>query len=170
MLYNLQNNYHNLGKYLHVDFMRIKLFETPAENICQYFDADLMEFCTNSKTKNSNYCDQHKHFFEDNLLTQSSKYFYLDETNYDFFDTEIMEAFQQSSFQILTNNSKYIKSLKILKLDADTNSDQIRQSFRSLAKKYHPDISKDDTNRFIEINNAYHFLKKIYSHFELANQ
>lgn len=38
--------------------------------------------------------------------------------------------------------------------------DKIKESYRQLAKKYHPDMAEGDKDRFIEINNAYNLLNK----------
>jgi curved DNA-binding protein len=47
-----------------------------------------------------------------------------------------------------------------LGVSRDATVDQIQQAFRSLARKYHPDVNKDPgaENRFKEINEAYHVL------------
>jgi curved DNA-binding protein len=47
-----------------------------------------------------------------------------------------------------------------LGIPRDATSDQIQQAFRTLARKYHPDVNKDPgaEDRFKEINEAYHVL------------
>ncbi|OOM75199.1 chaperone protein DnaJ [Clostridium puniceum] len=50
---------------------------------------------------------------------------------------------------------------KILNLSVNSNNDEIKKAFRSLAKKYHPDRNKDDKEaltKFQEINEAYEVL------------
>jgi curved DNA-binding protein CbpA len=49
---------------------------------------------------------------------------------------------------------------KVLGVDHDADADEIRKSFRSLAKQYHPDVNRDDPSgeRFKEISEAYHVL------------
>jgi curved DNA-binding protein CbpA len=48
----------------------------------------------------------------------------------------------------------------ILGLSADAGLDDVKQAYRALAKKFHPDKNKDPRahERFIEINEAYEFL------------
>jgi molecular chaperone DnaJ len=49
----------------------------------------------------------------------------------------------------------------ILEVDKGASDDQIKQSFRSLARKYHPDKNRDDEDaetRFKEIQEAYAIL------------
>jgi curved DNA-binding protein len=47
-----------------------------------------------------------------------------------------------------------------LGVSRDATPDQIQQAFRTLARKYHPDVNKDPSaeDRFKEINEAYHVL------------
>ncbi|HZA09682.1 DnaJ C-terminal domain-containing protein [Mycobacterium sp.] len=47
-----------------------------------------------------------------------------------------------------------------LGVSRDATAEQIQQAFRTLARKYHPDVNKDPAaeNRFKEINEAYHVL------------
>lgn len=47
---------------------------------------------------------------------------------------------------------------QILGIPPFSTLEQIKSAFRILAKTYHPDISKDDGKKFIEIFEAYEFL------------
>ena len=49
---------------------------------------------------------------------------------------------------------------EILGVSRDASSEQIQQAFRTLARKYHPDVNPDPAaaDRFKEINEAYHVL------------
>jgi len=46
---------------------------------------------------------------------------------------------------------------KILNVDEDATDDEIKRAYRRLAKRFHPDLNKDEgaRNRFIEIKEAY---------------
>ena len=53
-----------------------------------------------------------------------------------------------------------INALKILGLSSDANIDEIKTKYKSLAKKWHPDVqnenkSKNNKDKFINITNAY---------------
>ncbi|MBK6266696.1 DnaJ domain-containing protein [Marivirga sp. S37H4] len=55
----------------------------------------------------------------------------------------------------------YYQSLRELGLAEGATPDEIKQAFRSLSKKYHPDVYPDDQGeQFKAINNAYLYLKK----------
>ncbi|EKQ51002.1 MULTISPECIES: DnaJ domain-containing protein [unclassified Clostridium] len=50
---------------------------------------------------------------------------------------------------------------KILNISTEASKDEIKKAFRSLAKKYHPDRNKNDTDalrKFQEVNEAYEVL------------
>ena len=49
---------------------------------------------------------------------------------------------------------------EILGIDKHADAQAIKKAFRKLAKKYHPDINKEEgaTEKFQKINSAYEFL------------
>ncbi|MFX0071558.1 MAG: DnaJ domain-containing protein, partial [Candidatus Hermodarchaeota archaeon] len=50
---------------------------------------------------------------------------------------------------------------EVLGVDKDATEDQIKLAYRRLAKKYHPDVNKEDPNakdKFIEVQEAYEVL------------
>jgi len=58
---------------------------------------------------------------------------------------------------------------KILEISINANKDDIKKSFRSLAKKYHPDRNANDENalrKFQEVNEAYEVLSNEDSRIE----
>lgn len=56
---------------------------------------------------------------------------------------------------------EYKDYYKILGVDRKANQDEIKRAYKKLARKYHPDVSKekDAEARFKDINEAYHALK-----------
>ena len=58
--------------------------------------------------------------------------------------------------------SQYRKSCDILGLKYDTDIYEVKLQYRKLAKKYHPDLNKDEkaADKFKEITSAYEFLSE----------
>lgn len=56
------------------------------------------------------------------------------------------------------------QSYQVLGLTVDATLEEVKNSYRVLAKKYHPDVNAQDArshDKFIEINQAYNLLIKI---------
>jgi hypothetical protein len=160
-LYKKQIEYEKYNKYLHIYFMHIHLLNYPPNGLCRYYNETFSNFC-NTKTKN-NYCNFHQNQFEENKLEHLSlKHFYLDQNNFNLLNEKTAKAFINGAFEILYNYDFYEKSFKILGLSKDSNFTEIKKRFYKLSKETHPDMGGNDINKFIEINNAYQFLKKIY--------
>ena len=54
------------------------------------------------------------------------------------------------------------KYYQILQVEKNANSEQIKQSFFKLAKKYHPDTNPSESEKFKEINEAYQVLSNMH--------
>jgi len=47
---------------------------------------------------------------------------------------------------------------KILEVEENSSDEDIKKSYRSLSKKFHPDVNPDGAEKFKEINEAYETL------------
>jgi hypothetical protein len=164
ILYLLQDEYYKENKYLHVHFMRIFLLDYPPVNQCRYYNEHLGKFCCALTEQNNDYCSNHlKQIGDKNIEFQSSKYFYLDKTNYKKFNNETANDLLNGVWEVLSDYDNYKKSFEILGLPESSGMDLIKKQYKYLAKKYHPDINSENEKKFTEINNAYRYLmKKIF--------
>ena len=60
------------------------------------------------------------------------------------------------------------KALKILGLNSDSNLTEVKTRYKSLAKKWHPDVqneskSKNKEDKFINITNAYKIILESFT-------
>lgn len=163
ILFKLQEHYQNENKYLYVHFMRTILLDYPVKNECRFFNETALNFCKTSCENNKLYCDFHYNKIGDNNIEELSlKYFYLDKSNFSRLNKETAEAFINGTWQILSNYEDYKNSFKILDLPESSSLEMIKKRYRYLAKKYHPDLSKNIDKEFNEINNAYRLLIKLH--------
>ena len=167
ILYKLQEEYQDKGKYLHIHFMRTFLLDYPDNGKCRFYNEDSSNFCM-APSDNNNYCNFHFNKIGNNKIEiASQKYFYLDKKNFYKLNKETAEAFVNGTWQILSHYDEYKKSFKILNLPESATIDTIKKRFKYLAKKYHPDCAiKNDIisikhEKFNQINNAYTLLLKM---------
>ena len=167
MLYHLQDYYYSEGRYLHVHFMRIALVTYPPKDECHEYDEYLGQFCKETCTCDSLYCDFHmqKHEMTE-LETQSLKYFYFSDNNYQSIDESKAAAFINGTWELLFNYADFAKSIKILDLPENCNLTMVKTAYRKLARKYHPDINEQHKEKFLEINDAYCFLNKTLTYID----
>ena len=79
--------------------------------------------------------------------------------NYDF-EKAFRQFNEQKKLDENKNVSKKIKdAFNLLDLDLNSTPDEIKRRYKNLAKKWHPDDQKNETNhnknKFIDITNAY---------------
>lgn len=93
----------------------------------------------------------------------------------EFFQGFNFQSFDENSYNGSSNNyynqnysgpfdigfkEKYEKACNILGVSTDADQYEIKLAYRKMAKKYHPDINKEEnaTEKFQKINDAYDFL------------
>ncbi|MDY6064790.1 MAG: DnaJ domain-containing protein [Finegoldia sp.] len=96
--------------------------------------------------------------FDWSSFDQGSSKGYYDYGNY-------RQGYQNSGYQSQANPlddfaKSYENYCHVLGVSYDASQEEIKKSYRKLAKKYHPDINKSagSTEKFQEVNNAYDFL------------
>lgn len=52
------------------------------------------------------------------------------------------------------------KAYNVIGLDQSSSEDDLKNKYKELAKKYHPDIYKEDPEKFKQINEAYQFIQE----------
>ena len=57
-------------------------------------------------------------------------------------------------------NLNYNQALQVMGLQLNFTEDELKKAYRKLAKKHHPDVSKDGGRNFKIVKEAYEFLKE----------
>lgn len=160
-LYAMQNEYVKENKYLHVHFMCTGVFQYPEKDKCAFFDGGSMAFCSQPVAKDSEHCTQHSEKLGDSALESISiKYFYLDKENYEKLDSVSAESLLSGAWEILSSDNSLADSYLTLGLHGHENLATVKMRFRELCKKYHPDQSDGDNDKFMDVNRAYRFITK----------
>jgi len=160
-LYTMQNEYVNEGKYLHIHFMSTGVFEYPEKGRCAYFNENTMSFCSIPVSEGSEHCALHSEQLGDSALESISiKYFYLDKANYDKLDSVSAESLLSGAWEILSSNNSINDAFLTLGLHGHENLATVKMRFRELCKRYHPDQSGGNKDKFMDVNRAYRFVTK----------
>lgn len=161
-LYRLQDRFQAEGKHLHIHFMRTGLFPLPPAGQCRFFDPEELAFCAERTPQGTAYCLGHAGPIPDGALeTLSLRHFYLDPANFNALDRHTIQAFLDGAWELLTGFDRYQESLEILGLTDTPTLDQVRQRFRQLAMRHHPDHETGSAEEFQAINRAYRFLLRV---------
>ncbi|ADD67754.1 heat shock protein DnaJ domain protein [Denitrovibrio acetiphilus DSM 12809] len=159
-LYKLQNEYAEIGKYLHVHFMRTGVFDYPGKGQCAYFHDETMSFCGEAVADGSEHCALHNELLGDTAVESISlKYFYLDGKNYDRLNSVTAESLLSGAWEILSSENNLDDSYRTLGLYGHENSRTVKTRFHELCKKHHPDQG-GNVEKFMNINRAYRFVIK----------
>ncbi|MCH5150104.1 MAG: DnaJ domain-containing protein [Spirochaetales bacterium] len=168
LLYQLQDELRRENIYLHVHFMRIKMLPYPQNGFCHEYLEDIGCFCGSPILPPGNrYCPFHARSKNDDLPEQLSvKYFYLSDKNYDAVNANNADAFLSGTWELLYHYDEYINAVRTLELPEHCSMEMVRQNYRRLAKKYHPDLNNGIASaEFLNINDAYQILQKILPYF-----
>ncbi|EKD27072.1 MAG: heat shock protein DnaJ protein [uncultured bacterium] len=158
-LYSLQDLYKLQKKHLHADFRYIFLSDYPARDLCVFYHESKGIFCSQPCVLNNSFCSNHRIDDENSLEILSVKYFYLDQNNLRKTTPNIKGNFNET-LEIIVNYEQYKKSFMTLGINETSDLNVIKNTFKKLAKIYHPDTCSDK-QKFIEINSAYSFLVKL---------
>lgn len=166
LLYQLQDEFRQGGKYLHVHFMRTSVAEMPGAGQCRNYDAELGRFCGEVTPGGDTSCELHTRIFGQNGLSElSDRYFYLDSGNYQALSEETAGAFLSGTWEVLAHQDKLQRAFKTLDLAPTSDLSVVRRRFTTLARECHPDIDSGSHQRFCELNNAYHLLQRLLAAF-----
>jgi len=161
-LYQMQEKFYEIGKYLHIHCMRIFPVSYPPPGFCRHFDEGLMAFCAAGCPPGEALCSFHRERCPEGYLDSlSAKYFYLDQMNFFQLTEETAEDFLNGAWETLRQSADIKNAFITLGLAEAAGIQAVKLRFRELARRFHPDLGAKSTARFVEINKAYHLLMRI---------
>lgn len=156
-LYRLADELYVAGHYLHVHFMGLHLVKFPENQYCRHYLDDAGEFCRelvfSQETRQCKF--HHERISPNSIDCLSDRYFYLDWENFFAVNEDTAESFISGAWNLLCNYEDLKECYKILGLPENSDLKLVKLHFRSLAKKFHPDLNPDFHQEFSRINSAY---------------
>lgn len=168
-LYRLVDSLRDSGYVLHIHYIFIYLIEKPKDEYCPHFDQSSVRFCLAEKETQHKYCDFHlreerQKILEKRLTHRGIKDYYLNFENFNLLENEYNTLIHQAdqlkkyTFQSVDLEESY----RLLGLKFGASYDRVRLAFKTLAWRYHPDVTSEpgSIRRFKAITRAYNIVKE----------
>ena len=162
-IYMLTEKAAESGYALHVNLIYVYLLKIPPEGACAQILKDENRFCGLKCDEGERLCGFHGKKHETlrragTLDIPDISTFYLNPENLDAFDEERLELFARGIFRYAAHYREIDRCLNILGLSLDYTLDRLKNRYRYLTKRFHPDLGENGPFPFAEITNAYHVL------------
>lgn len=158
--------------FLYIKTINVYLFRKPTAGHCTYFDEIKPGFCGIKIDTGSRSCAYHGRQRTDQIETGTvsdadARGFYLDMKNMEEMDKQKLQMWQNGVFTYAASHEEIERSLKLLNLPPDYTIARLKNRYRYLSKRYHPDTADlaaaSDSNPtvsvdFKEIHQAYQTL------------
>lgn len=152
-----------LGYYLHLDPMRIRMIKIPEENFCHHYFPDQGVFCSN-KSAASKYCSSHDKMYHGQnkkLVYDPLEEFYSNTENIQFGKDDILEKLMNGVILYSMKKGAVEDALMLFKISRPTKK-RIKKRYHELAKKQHPDKINGDDSLMKELNRSYQILMEVF--------
>jgi hypothetical protein len=158
--------------FLYIKTINVYLFKKPTAGHCAYFDEVKPGFCGIKIDASSLYCAFHGRQRTGRIDTGTvsdadARGFYLDLKNMEEMDEQKLKMWQNGVFTYASSHEEIERSLKLLSLPPDYTVARLKNRYRYLCKRYHPDTAGPGTASdgnppvsvdFKEIHQAYQTL------------
>jgi len=152
-----------LGYYLHMDPMRIRLIKVPRDRSCQFYDDRLGRFCAED-SGGAVYCPVHGmlvHGDIRNPVYDAVEDFYSNGANIMFGGSGLLRKLMDGCIVYAFHRDEIDNALRFFGLECPGRK-RIRNRYYALAKEYHPDLHGGDDTMMKELNRSYQVLKEVY--------
>jgi hypothetical protein len=145
----------------------IYCFDCPPPERCSYFDETRAEFCNKPALNRSGRCSLH--YAREEMVRlkgevepQDIRAFYLDKENINSIDEKSLEHMLKDMFRgvqyFLKHYDEIDEALEFMSLDMDFSLSRLKNRYRFLSKKYHPDLNEKNEFLFKKLTCAYRVL------------
>jgi hypothetical protein len=161
-LYRIKFEAGRSGYYLNLDPMRIRLIQVPGPSSCHFYFADTGSFCLRH-ANGSGLCALHA---RDPALLREPSFdplyeFYSNEENISFGKSGILEKLMKGVVMYAIRKGEIQRALDFFGLSRP-DLKTIKKRYRSLARRYHPDMNGGNESMMKELNQAYQILLEVF--------
>lgn len=161
-LYKLKFSAGIKGFYLHLDCMRIRLIQIPANGLCRHYDAVSGTFC--ESPADDDYCALHKKEYEhhrNSAVFDCLQDFYTDPENITFGESDILKKLMSGIRVYCTKRRDIDDALKFFGIHKPGKR-LIANRYRELAGRFHPDRCGGSEEMMKKLNSSYMVLKEVF--------
>ncbi len=161
-LYKLKFSAGIKGFYLHLDCMRIRLIQIPANGQCRHYNAESGTFC--ESPADDDYCALHKEEYAHHHNSAVFDYlqdFYTDPENITFGESGILKRLMSGIRVYCTRRHDIEEALKFFGIHKP-GKNLITNRYRELANKFHPDRCGGSEEMMKKLNSSYMVLKEVF--------
>ncbi len=160
-LYRLKTIAGEMGYYLHIDPMRVRVIRIPHEGCSHYFPEE-GDFCR-ATVNGTSYCSVHSFHHQDESVPHFDplREFYLNPDNISFGNSHILKRIMKGIIVYGFKKGEIEEALAYFNI-VRPNRKRIQKKYRELARQLHPDSGHGNINEMKRLNHAYNILKEVF--------
>lgn len=151
----------------HILFIRLAsvyLLLKPGKGNCCYFDEDIPGFCGSEHGNPGEFCDRHEKEVSEihsrgDIAFITMRDYYLDFDNMHAMTEDKLKTLSDGFWKYIYNFKQIDWALNIFSLDYSFSLFRLKERYRYLSKKHHPDVSENRMVSFEDISQAYRILR-----------
>lgn len=162
-LYKLKMYAGEMGYYLHLDPMRIRMLKIPEMEICHHYYHDEGNFCMESGGLNG-YCPDHLIEHGETmgrLVWDPLHEFYSNPENISYSRSDLISKLMKGMVIYSAKRGEIDRALNFFGI-TDPDRNRIKKRYHDLAKQYHPDRMNGDETLMKRLNISYRVLMEVY--------
>lgn len=165
-LYSLEMSLMDTSYFLYIKNIWIYLRVRPDPGFCSYFDEAAGDFCRNLCESGRQLCTFHNEIERTlrrngTMDVEHIRYFYLDPANRNRIDEKMLTSMIDTVHGYAQSFKEIDECLQLFGIDLDYSVERLKERYRYLTKKYHPDVNDDSEATFKKITSGYNLLRQL---------